>query len=280
LDIQSKIQNPKSTSFFNICNLSKEVLSMALPLLEYKPTTQNHRVASFGSADLDEETPYVYRIEDANDYADIQFLIWAAYRQVFSEHEILRVNRQIQLESQLKNRAITVRDFIRGLAKSERFYEVVVSVNNNYRLVDVCLKRLLGRSAYNKDEEIAWSIKIATLGFSGFVDALIDSEEYSDAFGDNIVPYQRKRMEGRPFNLVTPRYGEEFRETAGTVKTDWRFALEKAYSRKYQERQLPEGDPRKYRDMAASVNTKRNYAQRISAHDIDYLSLVPNRGRR
>jgi phycobilisome rod-core linker protein len=87
-------------------------------------------------------------------------------------------------------------------------------------------------------------------------------------------------MEGRPFNLVTPRYGEEFRETAGTVKTDWRFALEKAYSRKYQERQLPEGDPRKYRDMAASVNTKRNYAQRISAHDIDYLSLVPNRGRR
>jgi phycobilisome rod-core linker protein len=250
---------------------------MALPLLEYKPTTQNHRVRSFGVADFDEETPYIYRIEDADSFTAIQELIWAAYRQVFSEHEILKANRQIQLESQVKNRAITVRDFIRGLAKSPRFYDVVVSVNNNYRLVEICLKRFLGRAPYNKDEEIAWSIKIATLGFYGFVDALIDSEEYTDAFGDNTVPYQRKRMEGRPFNLVTPRYGEDFRETAGTTKTDWRFALEKVYSRKYKEQQLREGDPRKYRDMAAAVTQKRTYAQRISAFDIDYLKLVPVR---
>jgi len=65
---------------------------------------------------------------------------------------------------------------------------MVVSVNNNYRLVDICLRRLLGRSAYNKDEEIAWSIKTATLGFHGFVDALIDSEEYTEAFGITLYP--------------------------------------------------------------------------------------------
>lgn len=250
---------------------------MALPLLEYKPTTQNHRVRSFGVADQNEDTPYIYRVEDAFDVTEIQELIWAAYRQVFSEHETLKANRQLQLESQLKNRNITVRDFIRGLAKSERFYETVVAVNNNYRLVDVCLKRFLGRSAYNKDEEIAWSIKIGTLGFNGFVDALLDSEEYTDAFGDNIVPFQRKRMEGRPFNLVTPRYGEDFRETAGTVKTDWRFTLDQYYSRKSQEQRLQEGDPRKYRDMAAAVTPNRNYAQRVSAFDIDYLNQVPVR---
>lgn len=250
---------------------------MALPLLDYKPTTQNHRVRSFGNADQNEDTPYIYRIEDAFSVTEIQDLIWAAYRQVFSEHETLRSNRQLQLESQLKNRNITVRDFIRGLAKSERFYQTVVAVNNNYRLVDVCLKRFLGRSSYNKDEQIAWSIKTATLGFYGFVDALLDSEEYTDAFGDNTVPYQRKRMEGRPFNLVTPRYGEDFRETAGTTKNDWRFTLEEYYSRKSQERRLPEGDPRKYSDMAAAVTPKRNYAQGVSAFDIDYLSLVPSR---
>ena len=253
---------------------------MALPLLQYKPTTQNHRVASFGVADQDEETPYIYRIEDADSVTAIQDLIWAAYRQVFSEHAILKANRQLQLESQLKNRSITVRDFIRGLAKSERFYEVVVSVNNNYRLVDICLKRLLGRTAYNKDEEIAWSIKTATQGFYGFVDALIDSDDYTDAFGDNTVPYQRKRMEGRPFNLVTPRYGEDFREQAGTVKTDWRFALEEYYGRKNQQRQLREGDPRKYSDMAAAITAKPNYAQRLSAFDIDYLQQVPVRSKR
>jgi phycobilisome rod-core linker protein len=253
---------------------------MALPLLQYKPSSQNQRVKSFGKADQNEDTPYIYRLEDANSPGELQALIWAAYRQVFSEHEILRFNRQITLESQLKNGSVNVRDFIRGLAKSEAFYRLVVSVNNNYRLVQVSLKRFLGRDSYNKDEEIAWSIKIATLGFSGFVDALLDSQEYTDAFGDYTVPYQRKRLEGRPFNLVTPRYGEDFRETAGTVKTDWRFALEKAYSRKYQERQLPEGDPRKFRDLAASINNKGNYAQNISSFNIDFLSKVPYRGKR
>ncbi|MBW4543521.1 MAG: phycobilisome rod-core linker polypeptide [Symplocastrum torsivum CPER-KK1] len=253
---------------------------MALPLLQYKPTTQNVRVRSFGVADEDEDTPYICRLEDTNSAAEILGLINAVYRQLYSEHAVLQVNRQKALESQLKNRTLTVRDFVRGIAKSEAFYRLVVESNNNYRLVEVCLKRFLGRAPYNKEEEIAWSIKIGTLGFYGFVDALIDSEEYTEAFGDYTVPYQRKRMEGRPINLVTPRYGEDYREVVGTVKTDWRFTVEKFYSRKYQERQLQEGDPRKYRDMAANVNSKRTYAQNVSASSIDYLSKVPYRGKR
>ncbi|MDH6060215.1 phycobilisome rod-core linker polypeptide [Chrysosporum bergii ANA360D] len=251
---------------------------MSLPLLQYKPTTQNHRVSSFGIADQNEDTPYIYRIEDVSSYTDIQNIIWAAYRQIFSEHEILKFNRQKALESQLKIGSLSVRDFIRGLAKSEAFYRLVVSANNNYRLVDITLKRILGRGSYNKEEQIAWSIVIATKGFGGFVDALVDSEEYSQNFGDNIVPYQRKRMEGRPHNLVTPRYGEDFQEKVGTVTTDWRFILEKFYTRKFQEKRLREGDPRKYADMAAAVSGKGNYAQKISAFDIDYLNAVPYRG--
>ncbi|AFY49948.1 Phycobilisome Linker polypeptide [Nostoc sp. PCC 7524] len=253
---------------------------MALPLLSYKPSSQNHRVKSFGVADQNEDTPYIYRIEDVSSYTDMQNIIWAAYRQVFSEHEILKFNRQKTLESQLSTGAISVKDFIRGLAKSEAFYRLVVSVNNNYRLVDITLKRLLGRASYNQDEQIAWSIVICTKGFAGFVDALLDSEEYAQNFGDNTVPYQRKRLEGRPHNLVTPRYGEDFQEKAGTVQTDWRFTLDKFYSRKFQERRLAEGDPRKYSDMAVAVGGKGNYAQRISAFDIDYLSAVPYRGKR
>ncbi|WP_353929494.1 phycobilisome rod-core linker polypeptide [Okeanomitos corallinicola TIOX110] len=253
---------------------------MALPLLQYKPTTQNNRVSSFGVADQNEDTPYVYRVEDVSSYTDIQGIIWASYRQVFSEHEILKFNRQGTLESQLKNGSLSVKDFIRGLAKSEAFYRLVVSVNNNYRLVDIVLKRLLGRSAYNKEEEIAWSIVIGTKGFSGFVDALVDSEEYDQSFGDNTVPYQRKRMEGRPYNLVTPRYGVDFQETAGTVRTDWRFVLENFYTAKAKTKRLQEGDPSKYADMAASLSGKGNYAQKISAFDIDYLNAVPYRGKR
>lgn len=184
---------------------------MALPVLEYKPTTQNLRVSGFGTADLSEDAPYIYRLESATSPSDVDELIQAAYRQVFNEQEMLQFNRQVALETQLRNRAISVRDFIRGLAKSERFYRLVVEPNNNYRLVELCLKRFLGRAPYNRQEEIAWSVQIATLGWDKFVDALIDSEEYSQSFGDNIVPYQRKRMSDRPFSF-TPRYGADYRE--------------------------------------------------------------------
>jgi phycobilisome rod-core linker protein len=194
---------------------------MVLPLLEYKPTTQNHRVRNFGTADLNEDTPYLYRLENANSPGEFQALIWAAYRQIFNEQEILQFNRQIALETQLRNRSITVKDFIRGLVKSQRFYELVVSPNNNYRLVEMCLKRILGRTPYNRQEEIAWSIQIATKGWGGFVDALIDSAEYDQAFGDFTVPYQRQRRNTvRPFSF-TPRYGADYRDRAGIVRKGW-----------------------------------------------------------
>lgn len=206
---------------------------MPIPLLEYQPRSQNQRVPGYEVPG--EDTPRIYRLEDCASADEIQDLIWAAYRQIFSEHQILNFNRQVQLESQLKNRSITVRDFIRGLAKSEAFRRLVVETNSNYRLVEVCLKRLLGRASYNKDEEIAWSIKVATLGWGGFVDALVDSEEYQSNFGDTTVPYQRRRFKDRPFNLVTPRYGNYWRDKLDMERYKW-------------------GDIRNYMDMAGSLN--------------------------
>lgn len=205
---------------------------MSIPLLEYKPSSQNQRVAGYEVPN--EDTPRIYRLENCASGSEVQDLIWAAYRQVFSEHETLKSHRQVQLESQLKNRLITVRDFIRGLAKSEVFWNLVVETNSNYRVVEICLKRLLGRAPYNKDEEIAWSIKVATLGWGGFVDALIDSEEYRTNFGDNTVPYQRRRFNGRPFNLVTPRYADYWRDKIEADRYKW-------------------GDVRNFLDMARSI---------------------------
>lgn len=184
---------------------------MTIPVLEYKPATQNQRVESFGSVDTHGNAPFVYRMDDARDADEVDALIRAAYRQVFNEQEMLHFNRQIALETQLRNRAISVRDFIRGLAKSERFYELVVEPNNNYRLVEMCCKRLLGRKPYGRDEEIAWSIQIASLGWAAFVDRLLDSDEYTRAFGNDQVPHQRKRFAERPFSF-TPRYGADYRD--------------------------------------------------------------------
>lgn len=208
---------------------------MAIPLLEYQPTSQNQRVPGYEVPG--EDTPYIYRLENCTDNSDLEALIWAAYRQVFSEHVTLKSSCQTDLESQLKNRSITVKDFIRGLAKSDVYRRLVVETNSNYRVVELSLKRILGRAPYNKDEEIAWSIKIATEGVGGFIDALVDSEEYQTNFGDNTVPYQRRRYEGRPFNLVTPRYGEYWRDRLEEQRYKW-------------------GDIRNFLDMARSAQVK------------------------
>jgi phycobilisome rod-core linker protein len=192
---------------------------MSIPLLEYKPSSQNQRVAGYEVPN--EDNSDIYKLDSGSSSGDIQEIIWSAYRQVFSEHESLRSHRQTALESQLRNRAITVRDFIRGLAKSDVYWRLVVETNSNYRVVELTLKRLLGRAPYSKDEEIAWSIKIATQGFSGFVDALLDGEEYSQNFGDNTVPYQRRRYKDRPFNLVTPRYSSYWRDKEEGDRYKW-----------------------------------------------------------
>lgn len=182
---------------------------MPIPLLEITPKTQNQRVPGYDVAD--EDDPQLYRLSNATSDSDINALIWAAYRQVFSEHLVLERYRQVALESQLRNRAINVREFIRGLGKSEVYRELVAETNSNYRLVDLTFKRFLGRATYDRDEQIAWSIVIATKGLHGFIDAILDGDEYRQNFGNDIVPYQRRRMEARPFNLVNPRYADYWR---------------------------------------------------------------------
>lgn len=182
---------------------------MPIPLLEITPKTQNQRVAGYDIPDEDDSP--IYELTSATTENAISAIIWAAYRQIFSEHLILESYRQPALESQLRNRVISVRDFVRALGKSDVYRELVADTNSNYRLVDITFKRFLGRSTYNRDEQISWSIVIATRGLHGFIDAVVDSEEYFQSFGDYTVPYQRRRMEGRPFNLVTPRYEDYWR---------------------------------------------------------------------
>lgn len=182
---------------------------MTIPLLEFTPKTQNQRVEGYEVPDDDDRQ--VYRITPFSSDSEINEIIWAAYRQIFSEHLILEKYRQPFLESQLRNRAISVREFIRGLGKTDVYRTLVVESNDNYRLVDITFKRFLGRATYGKDEQLAWSIVIATKGLSGFIDAVVDSEEYQQNFGNDILPYQRRRYKDRPFNLVNPRYTDYWR---------------------------------------------------------------------
>ena len=70
------------------------------------------------------------------------------------------------------------------------------------------------------EERIAWSIVIANKGLEGFVDALLGSQEYMEAFGLETVPYQRSRvLAGHakpqlPFNQKAPRYSAYWRDVS------------------------------------------------------------------
>ncbi|TAE56753.1 MAG: phycobilisome rod-core linker polypeptide CpcG [Nostocales cyanobacterium] len=165
---------------------------MTLPLLKYSPSSQNQRVKNFEIPG--DEHPKIYTTEGTPSSADMNDLIWAAYRQIFNEQQLLVSNRQLTLESQLKHRSITVRDFIRGLLLSETFRLRNYNTNNNYRFVEMCIQRVLGRKVYNQQETMAWSVVIGTKGIQGFVDALLNSEEYETNFGDHVVPFQRRRI--------------------------------------------------------------------------------------
>jgi phycobilisome rod-core linker protein len=188
---------------------------MTLPLLAYSPTSQNQRVINY-EVPGDEHTR-IFTTEGMPSPVDIENFISAAYRQVFNEQQMIKSNRQIALESQLKNQQITVRDFIRGLALSDNFRRRNFEPNNNYRFAQMCIQRLLGREVYSEQEKIAWSIVIATKGLPGFVDALLNSQEYLENFGYDTVPYQRRRILPQRVNgdlpfARMPRYGADHRQ--------------------------------------------------------------------
>ncbi|MGB8698985.1 MAG: phycobilisome rod-core linker polypeptide [Thermosynechococcaceae cyanobacterium] len=184
---------------------------MAIPALNYAPSSRNHRVANFEVPG--DEHSWIFSTDNLLSGSDMDVLIHAAYRQIFNEQQMLACHRQTVLESQLRSGQISVRDFIRGLALSDSFRRLNYEANNNYRFVKMCIQRILGRDVYSDRETIAWSIVIGTEGLVGFIDALVNSEEYAEAFGENIVPYQRRRIlpqrtQGeQPFARM-PRYGD------------------------------------------------------------------------
>ena len=237
---------------------------MSIPLLEVTPKTQNQRVEGYEIPD--EDRPRIYRAADATSDTDINDLIWAGYRQIFSEHLILESYRQLYLESQLRNRAITVRDFIRGLGKSEVYRELVGETNSNYRLVDITFKRFLGRATYDKDEQIAWSIVIATRGLHGFIDVLVDSEEYRQNFGNDIIPYQRRRYKDRPFNLVNPRYGNDFRDRQSLLAIGGRSFYQTRQTGEVTKEVVRKAIPVNFMTMAGGLLlTENNYQRTIAS---------------
>ncbi len=250
---------------------------MAIPLLQYAPTTNNQRVADFEVVPGDEQ-PRIFTTDNLLSPTEMDTLIAAAYRQIF--FHAFASDREVALESQLRNGQITVREFIRGLLLSNTFIDSFYNKNSNYRFVEHCVEKVLGRRVYSEREKIAWSAVVMSKGVKGFVDELLNSSEYIENFGENTVPYQRRRVlpsraTGElPFNIKSPRYDAYYRAKLGFPQSIWQTSV-----RRYvpQDRQPQAGSPAQFLEMARSINARGGQAQRLSALNVDYERAVPYR---
>jgi phycobilisome rod-core linker protein len=249
---------------------------VALPLLKYAPTTQNSRVDSLRVGS--DEDPKAVAMDKAMDREDQNFVIEAAYRQIF--FHAFKVDRDRTLESQLRDGQITVRDFIRSLCLSDTFTRSFYNLNNNYKVARHLVEKLLGRKTHGKSEEIAWSAVLMTRGVKGMVDDILDSQEYLEAFGYDTVPYHRNRVVGSrdlgetPFNITSPRYDAYYRGILGFPQMVYTGGPAKAFPER--SRQRRGGFPEDYLSIVRSMPAMRVSSASGSA-DIDYLAKVPYR---
>ena len=86
-------------------------------------------------------------------------------------------------EARLENGDISLKDFVRAVAKSDAFRRRYWSGLYIVKAIEVMHRRLLGRPTFGRWEIDALFDTAARHGFYGVVDALIDSREYSEAFG-------------------------------------------------------------------------------------------------
>jgi phycobilisome core-membrane linker protein len=119
-----------------------------------------------------------------------QRVILAAYRQVFGRMPY-EGQRLSVAEIKLENGDITLREFIKTLAKSEAFRKIYWTPLYVVKAIEYIHRRLLGRPTYGRQEMNQYFDLCSKKGFYALIDAIIDSPEYTEAFGEDTVPYER-----------------------------------------------------------------------------------------
>jgi phycoerythrin-associated linker protein len=124
---------------------------------------------------------------------EVQTIIRAVYKQVLGNPHVMESERLVTAESQLCDRSITVREFVRAVAKSDFYQTRYFSSCAPYRFVELNFLHLLGRAPQDQREVSEHIVRTVAEGYDAEIDSYIDSSEYQAAFGENVVPYYRGR---------------------------------------------------------------------------------------
>ncbi|HEY9802020.1 MAG TPA: phycobilisome linker polypeptide [Leptolyngbyaceae cyanobacterium] len=163
---------------------------------------------------------------------EVELVIRAVYRHVLGNDYILASERLVSAESLLRDGNLTVREFVRSVAKSELYKKKFFYNSFQTRLIELNYKHLLGRAPYDESEVIYHLDLYQEKGYDAEIDSYIDSLEYQNNFGDNIVPYYRG-FETQP-GQKTVGFNRLFRLYRGYANSD-RAQVEGKKSRLAQE---------------------------------------------
>ncbi|MDZ8185006.1 MAG: phycobilisome rod-core linker polypeptide [Nostoc sp. ChiSLP02] len=122
---------------------------------------------------------------------EVEAVIRAVYKQVLGNAHLLESQRLVTGESQLRDRKITVREFVRIVAKSELYRTRFFESTAPYRFIELNFKHLLGRAPLDQTEVSEHICRTVESGYDAEIDSYIGSLEYQLNFGENTVPYYR-----------------------------------------------------------------------------------------
>ena len=150
---------------------------------------------------LFEETPPLELIPGRSE-EEVETVIRAVYRQILGNAYVMESERASIPESQFKRGELSVREFVRALAKSDLYRTRFFETCPRYRFIELNFKHFLGRTPDGLEEMRAHSTILDTQGFEAEIDSYLDSDEYQNAYGEFFVPYYRgyKTQPGR--NMV------------------------------------------------------------------------------
>jgi phycoerythrin-associated linker protein len=122
---------------------------------------------------------------------EVENIIRAVYRQVLGNAYVMESERLTVAESRLTNGEISVREFVRQIARSPLYSSRFFENCPRYRAIELNFKHLLGRAPESYEEMSYHSQILDRDGYAAEIDSYIDSEEYINAFGEYTVPYYR-----------------------------------------------------------------------------------------
>ena len=120
---------------------------------------------------------------------EVEIVIRGVYKQVLGNPHVMDSERLVSAESGLCDGALTVREFVRAVAKSDFYRDRYFESCAPYRFVELNFKHLLGRAPQDQ-AELSYHICLCIEeGYDAEIDSYLDSDEYQEKFGENIVPY-------------------------------------------------------------------------------------------